>query len=467
MSYPALESWNLTTGKEPSIRVGVVLPEDAVQELEIVVPDGPWTLAFDDGAARPAGPARLLLRVEGSTVVVHDLLNEREPASGSELRLAASSPVALERGAGVKLLGLRIGRGFHWEKHVDLTFCGALEFRVHNHLLLVSNTLPLEQYLAGVISAEMSGDCPVEFLKTQCIVARSWVLARTEDKHFDLGLDRCNDDCCQRYQGTNDLTPNVLEAVRATRGQIITEQHRDQIIDANYCKNCGGISEDPHHVWFVRKPGQRPTVDAPRSSVATKFFPLDGSRLDEYLEGDWLATTDVFCSPHVVPDAELPRYLGKVDEGGGHFRWKVSYTRAELEALLRRKHFSKTGFSQLAPLAELVDIRVLSRGVSGRANEIEIVYLSSDSTEHRARISSEYAIRAVLHDKFLFSSAFQVRTKRSEDGELEQIELVGAGWGHGAGLCQIGALGMALRNHTCEEILRHYFEPIRIWSCYH
>jgi stage II sporulation protein D len=315
------------------------------------------------------------------------------------------------------------------------------------------------------VAGEMSGESPVEFLKSQCVVARSWVLAHTEKKHTELPVDRCNDDCCQRYHGTTDLTDTVLGAVRDTRGLVLLDAE-GRLIDANYSKSCGGISESPENVWSVSKSGQRAAVDAPAGSEAFRFFPVGQEHLDEYLTGAWLENTDVFCSPNVVPEKELPRYLSKVDEGGGHFRWRVSYRRAELEDILRHKFFHHQDPTAVAPLETLLDLRVLRRGLSGRASELEIVYLDPMGARRQVTVSSEYSIRDALHEQFLYSSAFNVQREDGSDGLAERFIFRGAGWGHGAGLCQIGALGMALRGYDCSAILTHYFEGISLQACY-
>ena len=210
------------------------------------------------------------------------------------------------------------------------------------------NALPLEHYLSGVISGEMSGDCPAAFLESQCLVARSWVLAHTEAKHTELPIDCCNDDCCQRYHGTMDLTEAVLRAVESTRGRVLIDgDHR--VVDANYAKCCGGVIESPENVWSVRKPGQRAAFDGPAESEAARFMPVTEDNLDDYLTGGWLAGTDVFCSPNVVDYHELSRYLGKVDVGGAYFRWRVRYDREDLERILHAKLFSRPEMNLSAP----------------------------------------------------------------------------------------------------------------------
>lgn len=484
--FCSLSQWDPNLGREPHIRVGIVLPSDEMKTLRLDVPEHPYHVRVERQNVARSAAAKIELSVQGRAVVLRGATGER--IGGSVIRLVPIDPGVPQRGSGVRLHDVITGRGFHWQKRVSFSLSGTLEFRTYDGHLLAVNELGLEDYLQGVITAEMSGRCPVEFLKSQCVVARSWVLAHTEQKHTAWPIDRCNDDCCQRYHGTSYLTPRAAEAVTATRGQVVLAAD-GRIIDANYSKSCGGIMEAPEHVWFASKPGQRAGVDAPAGSTARRFMPVTEANLDEYLTGSWLGETDVFCSPAVVPDQDLPQYLGSVDEGGGHFRWCVDYNRTELEELLRRKldrAFRKDTVdpsvgakpvlvADLPPripdasvpmLHRLRDIRVLARGPSGRACELEIEYADVSGASRRIVIRSEYRIRECLHEKFLFSSAFKVEIERNSVGEPERIRLVGAGWGHGAGLCQIGALGMAVKGYTCAEILHHYFEGMDLRALY-
>jgi len=158
------------------------------------------------------------------------------------------------------------------------------------------------------------------------------VLAHTEQKHAEWPIDRCNDDCCQRYHGTSYLTPRASEAVLATRGQVLLDA-AGQIIDANYSKSCGGVIEAPEHVWFRSKSCLVAALDAPADSEAGAFMPVTEANLDAFLSGDWLNRADVFCSPTVVPDADLPQYRGRWMRGRA-FRWCVEYAESELRDVL-------------------------------------------------------------------------------------------------------------------------------------
>lgn len=446
---------------EPEIRVGIVLPDDRMDWIFVRVPDAPCEIFAPGDTGDVVQSVKGKAAVEAGKVVFTSDRGLAGPAEVITIRPQRNAPV--QAGAGIQLLGVRTGRGFHWEKRISPALTGTLEFRVYRGCLLVVNVLPLEDYLPCVIAGEMSGDCPLEFLKSQCVVARSWVLAHSEEKHREWPIDRCNDDCCQRYLGTNGLTPTAIEAARLTRGQVLLDP-AGRLIDANYSKSCGGIIESPQNVWSVAKAGQRAAPDAPAGSAARRFFPLTEQNLDEYLTGAWLAATDVFCSPNVVPEEELPRYLSRVDEGGGHFRWKVAYDRKDLEHILKQKFFARLAPGRAAPLQTLTDLTAIRRGESGRVTDLKVQYLDAMNVEHCVHIETEYAIRDALHEKFLYSSAFKVEIQRAESGLPARITLIGAGWGHGAGMCQIGALGMALKGYDYVAILRHYFEGVSIFQ---
>ena len=434
-----------------------------MEQIRLVVPDWPYRLVQDGRAAgaAPVGPVEVVC--DGGRVRLRSAAFTSEAAE--VLTIAPLGDVSLEPGGGITAHGLVAGRGFHWQKRVDFSFVGAMEFRVCEGYLLAVNELPLESYLAGVITAEMSGACPLEFLKSQILVARAWVLAHSEDKHPGLPIDRCNDDCCQRYQGTTFLTPSAVRAVADTRGQVVFHASGG-IIDANYSKSCGGIIEAPEHVWGVSKAGQRAGVDAPAGSAVARFLPVTEVNIGEYLGGAWLRQADCFCSPNVVPEDQLPRYLGSVDEGGSYFRWNVEYTREELERVLRAKYFSRLDPASAAELGTLTDLRPLRRGCSGRVIELGVHYLDPAGRPCVKVITDQYRIRDALHEKFLYSSAFDVRAERDGDGALARVTLRGAGWGHGAGLCQIGALGMALCGYEAVEIIGHYFADVETRTCY-
>ncbi len=435
------------------VRIGIILPQDRVTRACLTIPDVPYTADGD-----PVRAVTLTARIEGTSIVL-DAPRQSAKHGHSVGQLLTLSPATPAPTATLTLHNCIAGRGFHWSKHIDVALPGRVELSVKDGHLLVVNDLDIESYLEGVITAEMSGDAPTEFLKAQCIVARSWMRAATERKHSELGIDFCNDDCCQRYQGIGAVTESAAGAVDQTAGRVLIHT-TGGIVDANYAKSCGGITEAPEHVWGAPKPGQHSTVDAPRDSAIARFGAITETNIAEYTTGPWLGECDAYCSPGAVPDRDLPRYLGRVDDGGGHFRWHIRYSGGELTDLLRR---TLRGDAELQ-IRHIQDLVVTHRGRSGRAIRLVVAYDDNRGRRQATSIEGQYRIRDALHESFLFSSAFDVRIERDAAGRPKTIDLFGAGWGHGAGMCQIGALGMALAGHDHRRILHHYFKDVTIAS---
>ena len=432
------------------LRVGIVLPQDEVRCLEMILPEGQCTI---NGTPRTGAFAAHL---DGATI---ELRGSVDCAGRRDCWTIA--PVVEDESHGVTIRDCRIGRGFHWSSKVDLFLPGRVELSVAGGYLLVVNDLPAETYLKGVITAEMSGECPMAFLKAQTIVARSWMRAAAERKHADLNIDYCNDDCCQRYQGVSALTDSARAAVNETAGDVLVHAS-GAIVDANYSKSCGGIVESPEAVWGHRKVGQKSAVDAPPASEMERFFPVTRDNVREYVAGSWLERCDAYCGPRAVAEGDLGRYLGRVDDGGGHFRWRVTCAVEELEDLLRRKHFNRGEDGGNGKFHRLWDLAVVRRGRSGRATRLVIDYDDPQGKRATATVEDQYDIRNCLHESFLYSSAFDVCIKRDDSNRPVRVDLLGAGWGHGAGMCQIGALGMALAGSDHKQILHHYFEDVTI-----
>ena len=302
-----------------------------------------------------------------------------------------------------------------------------MEFSIQDGKMMAVNELPLEAYLKCVATSEMSALCPPEFLKAQTIVARSWLLANIEQKHRHLGFDICNDDCCQRYQGMTHCTDASIQSANTTFGEVI--MFDDRICDARYSKSCGGISENFEHVWDGEP------------------IPYLVSIVDEDENGV------PFCSPEIVPETSLKTYIGDVDEKGEYYRWTYEATQDELIQSLQYKHNINA--------AKIQDLTPIKMGVSGRITDLLIEYEDNQRNDQKIEIHSEYEIRNIMSPSFLFSSAFTI--EKTDDGDFL---LHGNGWGHGVGLCQIGALGMALSGKTSEMILNHYYPNSRLRHLY-
>ena len=450
--------WTPASRAEPSVRIGVILECDQTQAIQAVLQSGACAVS-GEGVAATNLPTNTELTIERTDEGL--LLKHGDDTIGpaTKLRIDPLDKVDPAPGAGILVRDIVAGRGFHWQKNADQTLQGSLEFVNTPGGIVMVNDIQLEDYLVGVITAEMGSACPVEFLKAQCVVARSWLLAMTEPKHKDEPFDRCNDDCCQRYQGTGDMSRSAIDAVAGTRGLVLIDPN-NKVLDANYAKSCGGLSELAEHVWGDPKPGISAIIDAPNDDPVHGFMPVTEDNLDEFLNGDWLSKTKAFCSTHVVPVETISKYLGRVDEVDDYFRWNVNYTRTELEGVLKDK------LPEAKQLRQLLEVRVTARGVSGRASRLELKWADDSGKETTHVLTSEYRIREVMHRGFLYSSAFALTIERDTEGAIETIRLRGAGWGHGAGLCQIGALGMGLTGHDVDAICLHYYPEAELQAVY-
>lgn len=312
------------------------------------------------------------------------------------------------------LKNVRIGIGFHWDRHEDQEFAGKLEIRDNaDGTQTAINTIDLEEYLCSVISSEMNANSPIELLKAHAVISRSWAI-RAMQKPNHEGFDVCADDHCQRYEGLRRMNERAVEAVHATRGQVL--MFGDEICDCRYYKCCGGKTEIWRTCWE--------DIDVP------------------YIQS---VTCDYCKSP--LPKV-LRLVLNDYDQETKDFRdWKVSYTAEELSEIIRTKSGMDFG--------EIVDLIPLHRGASGRIDRLKIV-----GTKHTEVIGKELKIRLWLSRSCLYSSWFEV--EKSIQNSVVSFQLSGHGWGHGAGLCQIGAAVMASEGIKYQDILAYYYVGSRL-----
>lgn len=358
------------------------------------------------------------------------------------------------------LLQVTIGIHFHWERKEDQKFKGALKIIDEGEHLTAINVLHLEDYLLSVISSEMRATSSIELLKAHAVISRSWLLAQKEkssssDKAFNsfseneqeiirwydredhLHFDVCADDHCQRYQGISmAYTPSVAKAVSETRGEVLTWNGR--ICDTRFSKCCGGVSERFENTW---EPLVHPYLKEVMDNKTGMKIP-DLSR--EEVAEQWIRSApDVFCNtsdPHIL-SAVLNDYDRETHD---FFRWQVSYTPEELSALIH----SRTGID----FGNITDLLPVERGASGRLIRLSIV-----GSRKKLIIGKELFIRKALSTSHLYSSAFIVEKETNGEGVPLKFTLYGAGWGHGVGLCQIGAALMSEKGYNYKEILSHYF----------
>ena len=384
--------------------------------------------------------------------------------------------------ASFSLSDVTIGVNFHWERKETQTFLGTLHFVVESDKICAINELPVERYLESVISSEMSATSSLELLKAHAVISRSWLLAQMKkrrevaesgnnffsfvkkddrlirwyDREDHTIFDVCADDHCQRYQGiTKETSPHVAEAIRQTKGQILMDG--DDICDARFSKCCGGVTEEFQYCWEDTPKNYlssvRDIIQGMKSVGSAAPAPLP-SLQDEAAAEAWIRSNPpAFCN--TTDKKILSQVLNDYDqETADFYRWKVTLTQEKLKQLLDEK--LKMNFG------DILDLQAEERGKSGRISKLRIV-----GTEKTFVIGKELEIRRALSDTHLYSSAFVVdRCDIDEKGVPQRFDIIGAGWGHGVGLCQIGAAVMGEEGFDYDAILLHYYQGAEIKKVY-
>lgn len=339
------------------------------------------------------------------------------------------------RGSRVALENVIVGVGFHWQHLETQWLRGSVEVQLDDEgKLTVVNELPLEEYLMALVGSEMKAQMPHELLKVQAVCARNTTLATAGKHHRGEGFDLCADDHCQCYRGSTRETAESREAALSTWGEVLVAG--DRLCDTRYSKICGGIAEAAHSVWGGPKISYMiPISDFPHEAPDRVLPPIN---TEEKARDFVTSSPPAFCN---CGAREVPEYLKYAAK---YFRWTEELTREEIENLLARWPERRVG-----EVRELVP-RV--RGASGRIEELAVLGSEGECVIHR-----ELPIRQALSPTTLYSSCFVVDHAHEPDGRLRAVTLHGAGWGHGAGMCQIGAAVMALEGYTHDQILAHYF----------
>lgn len=385
----------------------------------------------------------------------------------------------LDEESSFSLYDVTIGINFHWERQETQSFIGTLKLVVYEGKITAINILPAEDYLTSVISSEMNATSSLEFLKAHAVVSRSWLLAQIEkrkamskkqgdffsfvktdteyirwyDREDHTIFDVCADDHCQRYQGiTKATSPQVAQAIHATRGQILLNDN--EICDARFSKCCGGATEEFQYCWEnIKKPylvAVRDVANVQSKEDASTNLP------DLTIEAnaeEWIRTApESLCNTN---DRQiLSEVLNDYDqETTDFYRWHVTYTQEQLQDLVTER--LKIDFGNI------VDLIPVERGRSGRICRLKIV-----GTKQSFTIGKELEIRRALSDTHLYSSAFVVDKDNIKDGVPQTFRLTGAGWGHGVGLCQIGAAVMGAKGYNYDQILMHYYRGAEIKKIY-
>lgn len=377
--------------------------------------------------------------------------------------------------ASFSLSDVTIGVNFHWERKETQTFLGTLRFVVESDKIVAINELPVEKYLESVTSSEMSATSSLELLKAHAVISRSWLLAQMKkrrevaesgnnffsftkkedtlirwyDREDHTLFDVCADDHCQRYQGiTKETSPHVAEAIRQTKGQILMDG--EEICDARFSKCCGGITEEFQYCW----------EDTPKTYLtAVRDIALGVEHTLPNLTNEEEAEKWIRFNPPAFCNTQDKKILSEVlndydQETVNFYRWKETLSQEKLQQLIADK--------LKMDLGAILDMKAVERGKSGRISKLQII-----GTEKTFTIGKELEIRRTLSDSHLLSSAFVVdKYDKDEQGVPQRFELIGAGWGHGVGLCQIGAAVMGEQGYHYDAILLHYYQGAEIKKLY-
>jgi SpoIID/LytB domain protein len=449
----------ISINKEPNISVGILSDEQINFELH-----GDFKVAD----IKQVFSGRFIAEIENNKIVCHWENNKIEISD--EIIFV---PQDIQNDSFL-LKNVKIGVNFHWERKEKEIFAGSLKLIKDGGNVTAINTLPIERYLLSVISSEMSAKSSLQLLKAHAIISRSWLLAQiekakaikkekikfepaksVEDEYIrwygreDHKLyDVCADDHCQRYQGvTKIFTEIARQAVKQTAGVVLTFDNK--ICDARYSKSCGGITESFENVW-------EPVKYSYLSSVIDYKFEPENYNLNFLVEANvrkWIKgnppafcnTTDRKILSHVLVDYD--------QETNDFFRWRVELSQAEISATIK----TKSGID----FGDIIDLIPLERGSSSRIVKLKII-----GTNKTLIIGKELEIRRVLSQSHLYSSAFIVEKENIIDSIPQKFILSGAGWGHGVGLCQIGAASMAAKGYQFDEILVHYFNKAVLKKIY-
>lgn len=377
--------------------------------------------------------------------------------------------------ASFSLSDVTIGVNFHWERKETQTFLSTLRFVVESDKIVAINELPVEKYLESVISSEMSATSSLELLKAHAVISRSWLLAQMKkrrevaesgnnffsftkkedtlirwyDREDHTLFDVCADDHCQRYQGiTKETSPHVAEAIRQTKGQILMDG--EEICDARFSKCCGGITEEFQYCW----------EDTPKTYLtAVRDIALGVEHTLPNLTNEEEAEKWIRFNPPAFCNTQDKKILSEVlndydQETVNFYRWNETLSQEKLQQLIADK--------LKMDLGAILDMKAVERGKSGRISKLQII-----GTEKTFTIGKELEIRRTLSDSHLLSSAFVVdKYDKDEQGVPQRFELIGAGWGHGVGLCQIGAAVMGEQGYHYDAILLHYYQGAEIKKLY-
>ncbi len=344
----------------------------------------------------------------------------------------------------LRVSGDRLNLDMNIESGESRIYQGHLNFVVDGAgKLTVVNELPIEEYLKGVISSEMNSKFPLEALKAQTLAARGFTLSRIGKQHSSEPFDLCDEVHCQVFKGITNSAPSITRAVKETNGEVL--MYDGAICETYYSGVCGGHTEHNENVWNGNPIRYlRGVFDFPQNKIRVdENFLMNEENLYQWI----VNRPTVHCN---IDTANVPSYLSYARK---YFRWEVEYTQNQLKNIIARKTGTNFG--------EILDIVPIERGISGRLKKIRI-----QGTLNSKTIEKELQIRRVFSDNYLYSSCFIIKKDGLVGGVPQKFIIKGAGWGHGVGMCQIGAAMMADQGFNYHKILQHYYRESTIKKIY-
>lgn len=412
--------------EEPNIRVRIIYSVDTL----IIIFNSDWIVNVDQSESITCGlNDSLLLTVEKESILID---NSKFSFKRKSNHVSLTSVLPAQT---LTIKNVPYGIGWWWEGKEDRIYEGDIEISINeNHKFDVIVSLPLEKYLCGVVPYEIGNDAPLEALKSQVIAARSeTVTALISGKYKGSNFDLCADVECQVFAGNTKRTSETDKAVEDTKGLCLF--YGDEVIGAYYASNCGGMSEDIENVWPSRS-GTVPYWSSHfDSDKEIKYDPKNNP--DEWI----MSNPDVFCNPYFHP--ELPKWSKK------NFRWQVEMSNEELS----------NNLNEIKQIGLLQEIQIIERGNSGRIIKARFL-----GTEDSLDLNSELEIRKIKKPPFRSSCFIFDKTFATDSSIIYKFN--GAGWGHGVGMCQSGAVARAFSGQTYQQILKHYFPTTVIKSIY-
>ncbi len=428
------------------VRVGIVNGESALKfsiENDVrVYPNKGRSFQIKGGQLYHVSPKvpdqNEISRYGSGTKVQKMMLLKSE--SGKEYVIADGFRLA---GSVVHVKGIQVGQGFHYSRQENRSYSGELEFLLSsNNGLIVVNEITINEYLQGVLPGEMSSSFPLEALKAQAVAARTFLLSKIESVHKKDPFDVCDDVHCQVFKGVANVTDKIKKAVNETDGLVLMSAE-GTLCSTPYSAVCGGHTENVENVWDGVPESYLKGVFDTKFDITSEAYDLTR---EENVKAWIKSYPNVYC--HVSnPVPDFAAYSQK------YFRWQVKYTQQELQNII----IKKTGKN----IGKLIDIVPVKRGCSGRLQEILI-----KGTQQAITVKKELKIRQTLSESTLYSACFFIEKQKSTIDFGDVYFIYGAGWGHGVGMCQIGAGMMAQQGASFTEILEHYYRGAKIHSIY-